>query len=104
MIVLVAGSSMLSCTVETLNMAIVMPNAICQLSMSSLEQGLVNCVAAIGILVSIHFWSILTETWGPQKTLRTALALSCCFCFLSSFSISVLMLMLTRFGVGLRYR
>lgn len=94
---------MLACTVETLNMAIVLPSVKCQLEMTLVEQGLLNSAASLGILVSIHFWTILADTWGPQKTLRVALALCCCFSFISSFSINVLMFILTRFAVGLRY-
>lgn len=87
--------------VEGLNMAFVLPLAKCDLNISTSEQGLINAVGFIGIMLTSHFWGFLADTWGRQKVLRTALLLTFIACAVSSFSYTSTMLLWTRFIVGL---
>lgn len=100
-ILLVSGSSLMSVIIEGLNMAFVLPLAKCDLNISTGEQGLINAVGFIGILLTSHLWGFLSDTWGRQKVLRTALLLTFITCAASSLSYTSTMLLLTRFAVGL---
>ena len=89
--------------VEGLNMALVAPAAKCDLNITNSEQGLLNAVNYIGIVVSLHFWGIIADTWGRKKVLSLSFTLAFLFSMLSSFSTSTLMLFCTRLLVGIRY-
>lgn len=87
--------------VENVNIGFVLPYARCDLKFSSAEQGALNAVGYIGIVVSSHFWGFLADTWGRRKVLRTALLGSFTCAFLSAFSVSIMMLIVTRLFVGI---
>lgn len=84
-------------------MAFVLPDAKCEMQLSNSEQGLINAVAFIGVVISSHFWGFITDTWGRRKVLQTALSTSFVFSVLSSVSTSSTMLLVLRLGVGLWY-
>lgn len=91
----------LAVATEGLNMGFVLPVAKCELDISTSEQGLINAVAFIGVVLTSHFWGFMADTWGRQKVLRVALLSSFIFSTLSSFSVNSTMLLVTRFSVGL---
>lgn len=82
-------------------MSVVLPAARCDLKFSTAEQGLINAVGFIGVVVSSHFWGFLADTWGRQKVLKIALSLGFMFSALSSVSVDTAMLLVTRLLVGL---
>lgn len=43
-------------TVENISISFVLPNANCDLKLTTTEQGLVSSIAFLGIVVSSHFW------------------------------------------------
>lgn len=96
-----SGVALTSVMVEALNMAFVLPAAKCELNLSISEQGFINAVGFMGVILTSHFWGLVTDTWGRQKVLR--LTLFACFISsaFSSISYSSEMLLVTRFIVGL---
>lgn len=82
-------------------MAFVLPVAKCELNITNAEQGLINAVAFIGVVLTSHIWGFMADTWGRQKVLRLALFAGFLFSSISSFSTSSTMLLITRFLVGL---
>lgn len=98
-----AGASLLGIAVEGMNMGFVLPVAQCDLLITLTEQGLINAVAFIGVVLTAHFWGFMADTWGRQKVLRFSLCSGFILSALSSFSTSSTMLLVTRFFVGLTY-
>lgn len=98
---LTAGASILGMVTEGLNMGFVLPSARCELNISTTEQGFINAIAFIGVVLSSHFWGFMADTWGRKKVLHTSLATGFLFSVVSSFSTSSVMLMITRLFVGL---
>lgn len=99
-VVTVIGFSVLVNVAENMNVSLIMPYAKCDLKFSITEQGLLNSIGFLGILVTSHFWGFLADTWGRQKVLRTALAGSFFFGILSAFSPTTITLLILRFMVG----
>ena len=87
---------------EGSNMAYVLPSAKCDLNISFKQQGLINSVGYIGIVLMSHAWGFLADTWGRRKVLILSLLLTSMSGLLSSLSVSSMMLFLTRLIVGLR--
>lgn len=84
-------------------MAFVLPSAKCEMIITNTEQGLINAVSFMGVVLTSHFWGFLADTWGRRKVLQTALSTSFVFSVLSSLSTNSTMLLVTRLGVGLWY-
>lgn len=82
-------------------MALVLPLAKCELNLSNGEQGAINAVTFIGIVMTSHLWGFLSDTWGRRKVLLLSLGSGFIFSTISSFSVSSTMLLVTRFFVGL---
>lgn len=95
------GTALLGVVIEGLNMAVVLPAAKCELNISTAEQGMINAVAFLGVVLSSHFWGFMADTWGRRKVLQAALSSGFVFSAVSSLSTSSMMLLVTRFGVGL---
>lgn len=89
--------------VEAQCMSIVLPAAKCDLGITIYEQGLLNSVSFLGLILAAHFWGFMVDVWGRLKTLKLSLAM-CFFCSaLSSFAISSWMLLVSRLIVGIWY-
>lgn len=82
-------------------MAFVLPLAKCELNMSNAEQGAINAVTFIGVVLTSHFWGFLADTWGRRKVLIVSLGSGFVFSAISSFSVSSTMMLVTRLFVGL---
>lgn len=98
-----AGASLLGIAVEGMNMGFVLPVAQCDLDITLTEQGLINAVALIGVVLTAHFWGFMADTWGRRKVLRFSLLTGFILSALSSFSTTSIMLLITRLFVGLTY-
>lgn len=98
----VCGTALMASISEGLNMAFVLPIAKCDLAISVSQQGLINAVGFIGVILTSHMWGFLADTWGRQKVLRTALGLTFVACTVSSMSYTSTMLLISRLAVGLR--
>lgn len=85
---------------ENTNIGFVMPYLRCDMHLTTAEQGLMNSVGYLGILIASHFWGFLADTWGRHKVLRAALLGSFLCAVLSSLSVNTIMLYITRFMVG----
>lgn len=48
--------------VENVNIGFVLPYVRCEMDISTAEQGLLNSVGYIGIVLSSHFWGFLADT------------------------------------------
>lgn len=44
---------------EGLNMAIVLPAAKCDIEITTTEQGLINAIGFIGVVLTSHFWGFM---------------------------------------------
>lgn len=85
---------------ETLSMSYIITSAECDLSLSQVEKGLLTGAAFFGVVLSSHFWGILSDIWGRRSVLLLAVA----GCFGSSlwscFSPNASTLIITRTLVG----
>lgn len=95
------GFALLGVMIEGLNMAFVLPLAKCELDLSNAEQGAINAVTFIGVVLTSHFWGFLADTWGRRKVLIVSLGSGFIFSAISSFSVSSTMLLVARLFVGL---
>lgn len=100
-LLLTTGTALLGVVIEGLNMAFVLPAAKCELDITTGEQGMINAVAFLGVVLTSHFWGFMADTWGRRKVLQFALGTGFLFSALSSMSVSSTMLLVTRFCVGL---
>lgn len=100
-LLLTTGTALLGVVIEGLNMAFVLPAAKCELAITTAEQGMINAVAFLGVVLTSHFWGFMADTWGRRKVMQLALGLGFLFSALSSVSVSSTMLLVTRFCVGL---
>lgn len=82
-------------------MAFVLPAAKCDIEMTTTEQGLINAIGFIGVVLTSHFWGFMADVWGRLKVLQFSLLSGFIFSIISSFSVSSLMLLLTRLAVGM---
>lgn len=95
------GFALLGVIIEGLNMAVVLPLAKCELDLSNTEQGAINAVTFIGVVLTSHFWGFLADTWGRRKVLIVSLGSGFVFSAISSFSVSSTMMLVSRLFVGL---
>lgn len=96
------GFGLLAVVAEGMSMGYVLPLAKCELAISNVEQGMINAVAFIGVVVTSHFWGFMADTWGRVKVLRTSLLAGFVCSAISSFSTTSTMLLIFRLFVGLR--
>lgn len=87
--------------VENVNIGLVITYVRCDMKVSTVEQGLLNSVGYVGIVISSHFWGFLADTWGRHKVLRVSLCGSFICASLSALSLNVAMLIVTRLCVGI---
>lgn len=101
---MVTGVATMIMIIEVQSMGIVAPIAKCDLNISTAEQGLLNSMSIIGVILSCLFWGYLTDAWGRLKAMKLAIMTLMVSSIISAFSVTNLMLIISRFGVGLRYR
>lgn len=99
----VCGIALMAAISEGLNMAFVLPLAKCDLDISVGQQGVINAVGFVGVILTSHLWGFLADTWGRQRALRSALGLAFVSCMVSSVSYTSTMLLIARLAVGLRF-
>lgn len=100
-LLLITGLASMSLLLEAQCMGIVLPAAKCDLNITLEEQGFINSVAYIGIILSSHFWGFMTDAWGRMKTLQVTLLLSFVCSIVSGFALTSWMLLLSRLIVGI---
>lgn len=100
-LLLVCGFGLMGVVVENVNIGFVLPYVRCEMDISTAEQGFLNSVGYIGIVVSSHLWGFLADTSGRRRVLVISMAGSFCFALLSAFSINIIMLIITRLFVGI---
>lgn len=97
----VTGVSVMAVVTEGNCMANVLPVAKCEFQMSTSQQGFINSVGFIGVILASHFWGFMADTWGRRKVLCIVLFLASVMSLVSSFSLNSWMLLITRFASGL---
>lgn len=100
-LLLSSGFALLGAVLEGINMAMALPTAKCDLNLTTSEQGFINSVTFLGIVLTSHFWGFMADTWGRRKVLRFALGSGFVFSAVSSVSVNSAMLIVTRLLVGL---
>lgn len=100
LVLAVAGLSSTCVVIENQAMSYVMPIAKYDLNVSLAEQGFINSVGFLGVLLASHFWGFLTDTWGRHRTLQLTLLCTFITSAISSVSVTSGMLIVTRFLVG----
>lgn len=88
-------------SIELEAMSLVLPTAKCELGITVTQQGIINSMGFVGVVVSSHFWGFMTDIWGRSKTLRLTLCLTIFLSILSSFSFTSWMLLITRLLIGI---
>lgn len=100
-LLLVCGFGMMGVVVENVNIGFVLPYVRCEMEISLFQQGLLNSVGYIGIVLSSHLWGFLADTTGRRRVLLISMAGSFISAFLSAFSYNIVSLILTRLFVGI---
>ncbi|XP_063709531.1 uncharacterized protein LOC134838024 [Culicoides brevitarsis] len=97
----VCGICMMGVITETLVVSYIVTSAECDLSLTMTDKGLLTGAAFFGVVLSSHFWGILSDAWGRRNVLRVAVlgcfAASLCSCF----SPNAAVLIVSRTCVGL---
>lgn len=83
-------------------MAYVLPAAKSEFQMTTAEQGFINSVGFVGVILTSHFWGFIADTCGRRKVLRIVLFIAFVMSLVSSFSMNSWMLVITRFASGIR--
>lgn len=86
---------------ENINISFILPFAKCDLELTTAQQGLLNSVAFIGIVISSQFWGFLADTWGRRKVIRMSLLGGFIFAIISAFATSFAALVFLRLMVGI---
>lgn len=86
---------------ENISVSFVLPYAKCDLKLTTSEQGLLNSVSFLGIVISSQFWGFMADTSGRRKVIRISLICSFICSFASAFATTTNYLLLFRFLVGL---
>lgn len=94
------GIAGMAVIIENQSMSYALPAAKCDLQISTVEQGFINSVGFLGVIVASHFWGFMTDIWGRRKTLKLTLILMFVISLLSSLSWNSWSLIVTRFFVG----
>lgn len=87
--------------VENVNIGFVLPYIKCEMPITTTEQGFLNSVGYIGIVISSHLWGFLADTTGRRRVLLISMGGSFTCALLSAFSFNVITLILTRLLVGI---
>lgn len=100
-VVIASGLGIMGAVMENIAVSYILSYAKCDMRLTMTEQGLLNSVSYLGIVVSSHFWGFLSDTWGRRKVIR--LTLICIFLssLVSAFSVTTNMLIITRFLTGI---
>lgn len=101
LLLLVCGFGLMCVVVENVNIGFVLPYVRCEMDISTREQGLLNSVSYIGIVISSHMWGFLADTTGRRRVLLISMTGSFTCAILSAFSFNVISLILTRLLVGI---
>lgn len=82
-------------------MSFVLPITKCELGITITQQGLINSMGLVGVLLSSHFWGLITDIWGRRRTLLLALQIQILFSIASSLAITSWHLLIGRLIVGI---
>lgn len=100
-LLLCCGFAMMGVVVENVNIGFVLPYVRCEMEISTTEQGLLNSVGYIGIVMSSHFWGFFADTTGRRRVLLISMGGSFICAFFSAFSFNIVSLIFTRLLVGI---
>lgn len=100
MIVILSGVVMVGGGIENINVAVILPNAKCDLHLSTLEFVVFGSIPFLGVVLSSHLWGLLADTWGRRNVIRLTATLAFIFSFTSTLLTNITMLILFRFLVG----
>lgn len=59
LVLVVCGIGMMCVVIENVNIGFVLPYIRCEMKISTKEQGVLNSVGYLGIVISSHFWGFL---------------------------------------------
>lgn len=100
-LLIVCGLCMMSVIMETLGMSYIITSAECDLKLSHTDKGLVTGAAFFGVVLSSHFWGILSDLFGRRNVLIIAVFGCFIFSLSSCFAVNVVMFIITRTMVGI---
>lgn len=100
-LLLVCGFGLMAVVVENVNIGFVLPYVRCEMSITTIEQGFLNSVGYIGIVLSSHLWGFLADTTGRRRVLLISMGGGFICALLSAFSFNVITLIITRLLVGI---
>lgn len=95
------GFGLMAVVVENVNIGFVLPYVRCEMSITVIEQGFLNSVGYIGIVISSHLWGFLADTTGRRRVLLISMGGGFICALLSAFSFNVITLIVTRLLVGI---
>ncbi|XP_063226465.1 synaptic vesicle glycoprotein 2B-like isoform X2 [Bacillus rossius redtenbacheri] len=85
---------------DTSAMSYVLPSAVCDLHLSSLDKGLLNSITYAGMISSAFMWGFLSDSLGRQRLLCLGFFLDVTCGVISSFSQNFQVLVVFRFFSG----
>lgn len=102
-ILLLCGCSIMSSVIEGQSIGFILPYIGCDMAVTPFEQGILNSVGFIGIILSSHFWGFMADTWGRKKVIQTSVITAFVFSSISSFATNIWTMIVLRLIVGLWY-
>nr|CAD7414189.1 unnamed protein product [Timema cristinae] len=88
---------------DTSAMSYVLPSAVCDLKLDSIDKGVLNAITYAGMICSAFLWGFLSDTLGRQKLLVVGFFLDATCGFISSLSQNFGVLVVFRFFSGFMY-
>lgn len=98
--IILSGLSMAGSALDAFVLSYALPYVKCDLKLSITEQGILNSVPYLGIILTAYFWGFLLDTWGRTKVVSIACFGGFLFSFVSGFVTNTYLMILLRFLSG----
>lgn len=100
MIVILSGLVIIGGTIENMSVAVILPNAKCDLHLSTIEFVVFGSIPFLGIVMGSHLWGLLADTWGRRNVIRLTATLAFILSIISTLLSDIIMMIFLRFLVG----
>lgn len=91
---------MMGATIENMSVAVILPNANCDLHLSTTEFVILGSIPFLGIVLGSNLWGLLADTWGRRNVIRLTATLAFITSVISTLVTDVNIMIVFRFLVG----
>lgn len=91
---------MMGATMENMSVAVILPNANCDLHFTTIEFVVFGSIPFLGIVIGSHLWGLLADTWGRRNVIRLTATVAFITSITSTLLTDIAMMIVLRFLVG----